>query len=89
MLHHLFKYVDELLSIDGVIYSSYEEVFIACYEHHSHNKDYYIDPEPDADGLPNDNNNIISRLSLILRSKPSLQTSKLMSDIGQIMIWSN
>jgi hypothetical protein len=58
MLHHSFKHIDELLSVDGVVYSSYEEVFIACCEHHSHNKDYYVNPESDADELPNDNNNL-------------------------------
>ena len=57
MLHHPFEHVNELLSVDRVIYSSYKEVFMACYEHHSHDEDYYVDPEPDIDELPNDNNN--------------------------------
>ena len=57
MLHHPFEHVDELLSVDGVVYSSYEEAFVACCEHHSHDEDYYVDPEPDADELPNDDNN--------------------------------
>ena len=57
MLHHPFEHVDELLSVDGVVYSSYEEAFAACCEYHSHNEDYYVDPEPDTDELPNDDGN--------------------------------
>ncbi len=61
MLHHPFVHVDELLSVNGVAYSSYQEAFTACCQHHSHPEDYYIDPEPeteesadsDDDGLDN------------------------------------
>ena len=51
MLHHPFVHIDELLSVDGVAYSCYQEAFTACYQHHSHPEDYYIDPEPDAEEL--------------------------------------
>jgi hypothetical protein len=57
MLHHPFEYVDKLLSVDGVVYLSYEEAFAACCEHHSHDEDYYVDPEPDTDELHNDDDN--------------------------------
>jgi hypothetical protein len=53
MLHHPFVDIDELLSVDGVAYSCYQEAFTACYQHHSHPEDYYIDPEPDAEELDN------------------------------------
>ena len=49
MLHHPFVHVDELLSVNGVAYSSYQEAFTACCQHHSHPEDYYVDPEPDAE----------------------------------------
>ena len=45
MLHHPFVYVDELLSVDGVAYSCYQEAFTACCQHHSHLEDYYVDLE--------------------------------------------
>ena len=57
MLHYPFEHVDELLSVDRVVYLSYEEAFAACCEYHSHDEDYYVDPEPDADELPNDDDN--------------------------------
>ena len=57
MLYHPFEHVDELLSVDGVFYLSYEEAYTTCCEHHSHSEDYYVDPEPDVDELPNDDNN--------------------------------
>ncbi len=59
MLHHPFVHVDELLSVNGVAYSSYQEAFTACCQHHSHPEDYYVDPEPDAEESNNsDNDNL-------------------------------
>jgi hypothetical protein len=57
ILHYTFKHVNELLSVDGVVYSFYEEAFAACFEYHSYNEDYYINLKPDADKLPNDDDN--------------------------------
>jgi hypothetical protein len=51
ILHHPFVHVDELLSVDGVAYSFYQEAFTACCQHHSHPEDYYVDPEPEAEEL--------------------------------------
>ena len=48
MLHHPFVHVDELLLVDRVAYSCYQEAFIACYQHHSRPEDYYVDPELDT-----------------------------------------
>ncbi len=45
MLHHPFVHVEELLSVNGVAYSCYQEAFTACCQHHSHPEDYYVDPE--------------------------------------------
>jgi hypothetical protein len=53
MLHHLFVYVDELLLVNEVAYSSYQEAFTACCQHHSHLEDYYVNPEPDAEECDN------------------------------------
>jgi inorganic pyrophosphatase len=54
MLHYLYNYVEELLSVDDVVYSSYQEAYTACRRHHSYPDDYYADPEtdesPDDDG---------------------------------------
>jgi hypothetical protein len=47
-----------LLSVDGVVYLSYEEMFMAYCEYHSYDEDYYVDLEPDVDELPNDNDNL-------------------------------
>ena len=51
MLHHLFNYVEELLSVDNIVYSSYREAYTACCQHHSHPDDYYTDPEADLDEI--------------------------------------
>ena len=54
MLHHPFDHIEELLSVDDVVYSSYQEAYTACRQHHSHLEDYYANPETDLDELPND-----------------------------------
>ena len=54
MLHHPFNHIEELLSVDNVVYSSYQEAYTACRWHHSHPEDYYADPETDLDELSND-----------------------------------
>jgi ATP-dependent DNA helicase PIF1 len=51
MLHHPFDHVEELLSVDDVVYSSYREAYTACRQHHSHPDDYYTDPEADPDEI--------------------------------------
>jgi hypothetical protein len=58
MLYYPFKYIDKLLLVDRVVYSSYKEAFAAYYEYHSHDKNYYINLEPDEDVLLNNNNNL-------------------------------
>jgi hypothetical protein len=55
MLHHPFTSVEELFSVDGVAYPTYQEAFTACRQHHSHPEDYYADPEADLDELQNNN----------------------------------
>jgi antirestriction protein len=57
ILQYLFEYIDKLLSVDGIVYLFYKEVFAAYCKHHSYNKNYYIDSELDADELPNNNDN--------------------------------
>ena len=54
MLHHPFNHIEELLSVDNVVYSSYQEAYTACCRHHSHPEDYYADPETDLNELSND-----------------------------------
>jgi len=49
MLHHPFTSIEELFSVDGVAYPTYQEAYAACRQHHSHPEDYYSDPEPDPD----------------------------------------
>jgi hypothetical protein len=51
MLHHPFDHIEELLSVDNVVYSSYQEAYTACHQHHSHPDDYYTDPEADPDEI--------------------------------------
>ena len=55
MLHHPFNYIKELLSVNDVVYSSYQEAYTACCQHHSYLEDYYANLETDLDKLPNDN----------------------------------
>ena len=45
MLHHPFVEWDDLLSVDGQVYNSYIDAFIACTEKHIHPPDFYTDPE--------------------------------------------
>jgi hypothetical protein len=47
MLHHPFVHLEDLLSIDGIAYTCYQEAFAACCQMHTHLEDYYVDPEPD------------------------------------------
>jgi ATP-dependent DNA helicase PIF1 len=54
MLHHPFNHIEELLLVNNVVYSSYQEAYTACCRHHSHPEDYYADPETDLDELSND-----------------------------------
>ena len=51
MLHHLFNYIKELLLVDNVVYSSYQEAYTACCQHHSYLDNYYTNPEADPDKI--------------------------------------
>jgi hypothetical protein len=55
MLHHPFSQVEELLSVNRVVYSSYIGAFTAFCQHHSHPEDYYVDLGPDLDELGDSN----------------------------------
>jgi len=54
MLHHPFKHLEELLSIDNTVYLSYREAYTACCLSHSYPEDYYAEPETDRDEIPDD-----------------------------------
>jgi|SRR5450432_1585407 len=56
MLHYPFSQVEELLSVNRVVYSSYIKAFTACCQHHSHPEDYYVDlgPDPNKSGNSDD-----------------------------------
>jgi hypothetical protein len=54
MLYYLYNHVEELLSVDYIVYSSYWEAYTACRRHHSYPDDYYTDLETDLDELPDD-----------------------------------
>ena len=47
MLHYLFAYFEDLLSVNGIAYTCYQEAFTVCYQQHSHPEDYYTNLEPD------------------------------------------
>ena len=51
MLHHPFNSIEELLSVDGVAYPTYQEAFTACRRSHSHPEDYYTELEADLDEI--------------------------------------
>ncbi|KAM4067595.1 PIF1-like helicase [Hirsutella rhossiliensis] len=44
-LNHPHRRVDELLTFDGRLFSSYVEAFSYCWQHHSHGDDYYGRPK--------------------------------------------
>jgi hypothetical protein len=53
MLYYPFEHFDKLLSIDGVAYLSYKDIFSDHCQHYSYLEDYYDDLELDIDDLPN------------------------------------
>jgi hypothetical protein len=48
MLHHPFKEVEDLLTVDGQVFDSLVEAYVYCSEQHRHTNDYY-DPVRDED----------------------------------------
>ena len=45
MLHHPFVDWDDLLSVDGQVYTTYVDAFRACIRQHVHPEDFYTDLE--------------------------------------------
>ena len=51
MLYYLFDYIKELLLVNNVVYSSYQEAYTACCQHYSYLDDYYTNLEADPDKI--------------------------------------
>ena len=56
ILHYLFNSIEELLSVNRIVYLTYQEVFIACCQGYSYLEDYYTKLEVDLDKIQINNN---------------------------------
>jgi hypothetical protein len=69
MLHHPFREVEELLTIDGVTYDTYTEAYDACFSKHDHSSiDDYYDDLPIVEEAANDDDDYESVAASIDRA---------------------